>query len=32
VAAACIFLVLVFHKLAAYRQCRRMVRGFMPAN
>jgi hypothetical protein len=32
VAAAFIFLVLVFHKLAAYGQCRRMVRGFLPAN
>jgi hypothetical protein len=32
VAAAFIFLVLIFHKLAAYGQCRRMVRGFLPAN
>ncbi|MGB6199243.1 MAG: hypothetical protein WA871_01775 [Candidatus Acidiferrales bacterium] len=32
VAAALMFLVLIFHKLAAYRQCRRMVRGFLPAN
>jgi hypothetical protein len=32
VAAVFIFLVLIFHKLAAYGQCRRMVRGFLPAN
>ncbi|MGB6432390.1 MAG: hypothetical protein WBF06_17560 [Candidatus Acidiferrales bacterium] len=32
VAGAFIFLVLIFHKLAAYQQCRRMVRGFLPAN
>jgi len=25
-------LILVFHKLAAYVQCRRIVRGFLPAN
>jgi hypothetical protein len=27
-----IFLLWVFHKLAAYVQCRRIVRGFLPAN
>jgi len=32
VTGAFILLVLVFHKLAAYQQCRRMVRGFLPAN
>jgi len=30
VAAVFIFLVWGLHKLAAYRQCRRMVRGFLP--
>jgi len=32
VGAGFIFLILIFHKLAAYIQCRRMVRGFLPAD
>jgi hypothetical protein len=32
VGAVVILLLLFFHKLAAYTQCRRMVRGFLPAD